>query len=150
MILVADLDGERLDTFVARSADMTRSAVQKLLEAGCPKVAMSDLARDDMFEAVEDAFRYGKLVLAAPTYNADVFPHMKEFIHHLTERNYQNRTIGLVENGTWAPQAAKVMRKMLEGCKDVTILDAQVKLLSALNDESRAQVEQLAEALVKA
>jgi len=121
----------------------------KLREKGV-KVSVADLARDDMAEAVEDAFRYDRLVLAAPTYNAGVFPVMRTFIHHLTERNYQNRTVGLIENGSWAPMAAKTMRGLLEGCKDVTILDAQVKLLSALNDESRAQVEQLAEALVKA
>ena len=121
----------------------------KLREKGV-KVSVTDLARDDMAEAVEDAFRYDRLVLAAPTYNAGVFPVMRTFIHHLTERNYQNRTVGLIENGSWAPMAAKTMRGLLEGCKDVTILDAQVKLLSALNDESRAQVEQLAEALCQA
>ena len=121
----------------------------KLREKGV-KVSVTDLARDDMAEAVEDAFRYDRLVLAAPTYNSGVFPVMRTFIHHLTERNYQNRTVGLIENGSWAPMAAKTMRGLLEGCKDVTILDAQVKLLSALNDESRAQVEQLAEALCQA
>ena len=121
----------------------------KLREKGV-KVSVTDLARDDMAEAVEDAFRYDRLVLAAPTYNAGVFPVMRTFIHHLTERNYQNRTVGLIENGSWAPMAAKTMRGLLEGCKDVTILDVQVKLLSALNDESRAQVEQLAEALCQA
>ena len=130
----------------------TKAAVLLLadkLRAKGVKVSVTDLARDDMAEAVEDAFRYDRLVLAAPTYNAGVFPVMRTFIHHLTERNYQNRTVGLIENGSWAPMAAKTMRGLLEGCKDVTILDAQVKLLSALNDESRAQVEQLAEALTE-
>ena len=130
----------------------TKAAVLLLadkLRAKGVKVSVTDLARDDMAEAVEDAFRYDRLVLAAPTYNAGVFPVMRTFIHHLTERNYQNRTVGLIENGSWAPMAAKTMRGLLEGCKNVTILDAQVKLLSALNDESRAQVEQLAEALTE-
>ena len=129
----------------------TKAAVellaQKLREKGCPKVVVNDLARCDMAEAVEDAFRYGKLVLATTTYNADVFPHMKEFIHHLTERNFQNRTIGLMENGSWAPQAAKVMRRMLEGSKNLTFTDTTVKILSALNADSRDQVEALANEL---
>ena len=117
---------------------------QKLTEKGCPKVVVNDLARCDMAEAVEDAFRYGKLVLATTTYNGDVFPHMKEFIHHLTERNYQNRTVGLMENGSWAPVAAKVMIKMLEGSKNLTFTDTTVKILSALSDDSRAQIDALA------
>ena len=129
----------------------TKAAVdllaEKLREKGCPKVVVNDLARCDMAEAVEDAFRYGKLVLATTTYNADIFPFMKEFIHHLTERNFQGRTIGLMENGSWAPQAAKVMRRMLEGSKNLTFTDTTVKILSALNDESRAQVESLANEL---
>ena len=131
----------------------TKAAVellaQKLQAKGCPKVVLHDLARTDMAEAVEDAFRYGKLVLATTTYNADVFPFMKEFIHHLTERNYQNRTIGLMENGSWAPLAAKVMRSMLEGSKNLTFTDTTVHILSALNDESKAQVEALAQELCK-
>ena len=131
----------------------TKSAVEllakKLEENGCPKVVVNDLARCDMAEAVEDAFRYGKLVLATTTYNADIFPFMKEFIHHLTERNYQNRTIGLMENGSWAPLAAKVMKKMLEGSKNITFTDTTVKILSALNEESRAQIDALAEELCK-
>jgi len=131
----------------------TKAAVellaQKLEEKGCPKVVVNDLARCDMAEAVEDAFRYGKLVLATTTYNADIFPFMKEFIHHLTERNYQNRTIGLMENGSWAPLAAKVMRKMLEGSKNLTFTDTTVKIVSALSDDSRAQIEALAEELCK-
>ncbi len=117
---------------------------QKLTEKGCPKVVVTDLARDDMAEAVEDAFRYGKLVLATTTYNGDIFPFMKEFIHHLTERNYQNRTVGMMENGTWAPTAAKVMTKMLEGSKNLTFTENNVKILSALNEESRTQIEALA------
>ena len=123
--------------------------VQKLQEKGCPKVSVHDLARTDMAEAVEDAFRYGKLVLATTTYNADIFPHMKEFIHHLTERNFQNRTIGLMENGSWAPQAAKVMRGMFEKSKNITFTDTTVKILSALSEDSRAQVEALAEELCR-
>ena len=117
---------------------------EKLTEKGCPKVVLTDLARDDMAEAVEDAFRYGKLVLATPTYNGDVFPFMKTFIHHLTERNYQNRTVGMIENGTWAPTAAKVMTKMLEGSKNITFIQNNVKVMSALSEESRAQIDALA------
>ena len=117
---------------------------QKLIEYGCPKVVVADLARDDMAECVEDAFRYGKLVLATTTYNGDVFPFMKEFIHHLTERNYQNRTVGLMENGTWTPTAAKTMHKMLESSKNLTFTENTVKILSALSDESRAQIDALA------
>ncbi len=120
---------------------------EKLAAKGCPKVVVTDLARDDMAEAVEDAFRYGKLVLASPTYNGDVFPFMKTFIHHLTERNYQNRTVAFMENGSWAPTAAKVMAKMLEGSKNLSFAENTVRILSALNDESRAQVEALAEEL---
>ncbi len=122
---------------------------KKLEEKGCPKVALNDLARCDMAEAVEDAFRYSKLVLATTTYNADIFPFMKEFIHHLTERNYQNRTVGLMENGTWAPMAAKVMKKMLEGGKNITWTENNVKIMSALNADSEAQIEGLAEELCK-
>ena len=130
----------------------TKAAVEllaKRLEEKGQKVTVSDLARCDMAEAVEDAFRYGKLVLATTTYNGDVFPFMKEFIHHLTERNFQNRTVGLMENGTWAPVAAKVMRKMLEGSKNLTFTDTTVKILSALNADSEAQIEALAEELCK-
>ncbi len=118
--------------------------VQKLQEKGCPKVVVHDLARTDMAEAVEDAFRYGKLVLATTTYNADVFPYMKAFIHHLTERNYQNRTVGLLENGSWAPLAAKVMRGMFEKSKNITFTDTTVRVLSALSEDSRAQIEAMA------
>ena len=123
--------------------------VQQLKAKGCPKVEVHDLARCDMAEAVEDAFRYGKLVLATTTYNADIFPFMKEFIHHLTERNFQNRTIALMENGTWAPLAAKVMRGMFESSKNLTFTDTTVRILSALNDESKAQIEALADELCK-
>ena len=122
---------------------------QELERLGCEKVSVTDLARDDMAEAVEDAFRYDRLVLATTTYNGDVFPFMKEFIHHLTERNYQNRTVGLMENGSWAPQAVKVMAKMLEESKDLTILEPKVKIQCALNDASSGQITALAEALCK-
>ena len=131
----------------------TKKAVELLAEKlaahGCPKVTVADLARDDMAEAVEDAFRYGKLVLATTTYNGDVFPFMKEFIHHLTERNYQNRTVAFMENGSWAPVAGKVMAKMLEGSKNLTYTENNVKIFSALSDESRAQIEALAEELCR-
>jgi len=122
---------------------------EKLREKGCPKVAVNDLARCDMAEAVEDAFRYGGLVLATTTYNADIFPFMREFINHLVERGYKNRTIGLIENGSWAPTAAKVMKGMLEGCKNLTFTETTVKIMSALNDESKQQLEKLAEELCK-
>jgi len=123
--------------------------VQKLKEKGAPKVVVHDLARTDMAEAVADAFRYGKLVLATTTYNADIFPHMKEFIHHLTERNFQNRTLALVENGSWAPQAAKVMRGMFEKSKNITFADTTVKILSSLSEESRGQIERLTDELCR-
>ena len=129
----------------------TKAAVELLadkLAAKGAKVVVHDLARTDMAEAVEDAFRYGKLVLATTTYNADIFPFMKEYIHHLTERNYQNRTVALVENGSWAPMAAKVMRGMLEKSKNITFTDTTVKILSALNDESRNQIDALVAELV--
>ena len=129
----------------------TKAAVELLAETlrdrGCPKVAVADLARDDMAEAVEDAFRYSKLILATTTYNGDVFPFMKEFIHHLTERSYQNRTVGMIENGSWAPVANKVMTRMLEGSKNLTYTQNNVKILSALSEESRAQIAALAEEL---
>ena len=131
----------------------TRAAVeqlaQKLREKGCPKVVVNDLARCDMAEAIEDAFRYGKLVLATTTYNADVFPFMHTFIHGLVERGYRNRTIGLIENGSWAPLAAKAMKQMLEPCKNITYTDTTVRILSALNDESREQLESLANELCR-
>ena len=126
----------------------TREAVELLADAlrkrGCPAVAVHDLARGDMAEAVADAFRYNRVVLATTTYNADLFPFMKEFIHHLTERNFQSRTVGLMENGSWAPTAAKGMKSLLEGCKNLTFCENQVKILSALSPESRGQLEALA------
>ena len=119
----------------------------KLKENGCPKVVVCDLARDEMTEAVEDAFRYGKLVLATTTYNADIFPFMKQFIDHLTERNYQNRTIGLIENGSWTPLAIKIMKGMFEKSKNITWLESNVTIKSALNDDSRTQIEAMAKEL---
>ena len=131
----------------------TKKAVEllaeKLRERGCPKVVVTDLARSDMAEAVEDAFRYGKLVLATTTYNAEIFPFMREFINHLTERGFKNRTVGLMENGSWAPMAAKVMKNMLENCKNITWTDTTVRITSALNDISRGQIESLAEELTR-
>ena len=117
---------------------------EKLREKGCPKVAVNDLARCDMAEAVEDAFRYGKLVLATTTYNADIFPFMKEFINHLTERNFRNRKVGFIENGSWAPTASKTMQKMLEGCKDITFADTSVRIMSAVNADNIGQLDALA------
>ena len=126
----------------------TKKAVEilekKLQEKGCPKVAVTDLARDDMAEAVEDAFRYGRIILATTTYNAEIFPFMREFIEHLTERNYNGRKVGFVENGSWAPMAAKVMKTMLEPCKDMTYMDTTVKILSAVTSENEEQINQLA------
>lgn len=131
----------------------TKKAVElladKLTALGCPKVTATDLARDDMAEAVEDAFRYGKLVLATTTYNGDIFPFMKTFIEHLTERGYRNRTIGLIENGSWAPTAAKTMLKMFEGSKNLTFTDTTVTIKSAVNPENEAQIAALAEELCK-
>lgn len=117
---------------------------QMLKNGGCPKVVVCDLAREDMAEAVEDAFRYGKLVLATTTYNGEMFPFMKQFIDHLVEHSYQNRTIGFIENGSWAPTAAKVMKKAFENSKNITFLDTTVTVRSALNDESREQLKALA------
>ena len=131
----------------------TKKAVMKLAELlrakGCPKVVVNDLARSDMAECVEDAFRYSKLVLATTTYNADIFPFMKEFIHHLTERNFSNRTVAFIENGSWAPLAAKVMKGMMEDCKNLTYTENNVKILSALNDESNAQLTALSDELCR-
>ena len=120
---------------------------QKLTEKGCPKVTVTDLARDDMAEAVEDAFRYGKLVLATTTYNGSIFPFMRTFIDHLTERSYQNRTVAFVENGSWAPVAAKTMRKMLENSKNIAFAENTVTVASALSEKSIAQIEALAQEL---
>ncbi len=121
----------------------------KLKEKGCPKVTVYDLARCDMAEAVEDAFRYSKLVLATTTYNAGIFPYMREFINHLTERNFSNRTVAFIENGSWAPLAAKVMKGMLEDCKNITFAENSVKILSALNEDSTAQLNALADELCR-
>ena len=130
----------------------TKKAVELLADEleklGCPKVAVTDLARDDMAEAVEDAFRYGKLVLATTTYNADIFPFMKEFISHLVEKNYQNRTVGFIENGTWAPMAKKVMISMLENSKNINYLENSVTIKSALTDENIASIKAMAKELV--
>lgn len=131
----------------------TRKAVEKLAEMlkakGCPKVVINDLARCDMAEAVEDAFRYSKIVLATTTYNAEIFPFMRTFIEHLTERNFQNRVVGLIENGTWAPLAAKVMKSMFEKSKNLVFTDTTVQIKSALSEESNAQLEALAEELCR-
>ena len=121
---------------------------EKLKAKGCPKVVVCDLAREDMAEAVEDAFRYGKLVLATVTYNGDVFPFMKTFIEHLTERNYQKRTIGLIENGSWAPTAARVMTGMFEKSKEITWLETSVKIMSSLSEENEKELDAMAEELL--
>lgn len=131
----------------------TKEAVEELAERlnqrGCPNVVVADLARCDMAEVVADAFRYSKLVLATTTYNATIFPHMQSFIDHLTARNYQGRTVGMIENGAWAPMAAKVMKKMLETSKNLTYTDTTVTVKCALNDASRAQIDALADELCK-
>ena len=131
----------------------TKAAVEllakKLEEKGCPKVTVTDLARDDMAEAVEDAFRYSKLVLATTTYNGDIFPFMKEYIHHLTERNFQNRFVGFIENGSWAPTAGKIMKKMLENSKNLTFAENTVKIFSAMNEKNIAEMDALVEELCK-
>ena len=123
---------------------------QKLQEKGCPKVAVNDLARCDMAEAVEDAFRYGKIVLATTTYNADVFPFMREFINELTERNFQNRFVGIIENGSWAPMAAKVIKKMLENSKNITFADTVVTVKSAVKQSTTDDIERLADEIINA
>lgn len=131
----------------------TKKAVEilagKLEEKGCPKVIIHDLARDDMAKAVENAFRYGKLVLATTTYNADVFPFMKEYIHHLTERNFQNRTVAFIENGSWSPLAIKVMKEMLSGCKKITYSDNSVTVKSAVKADTIEAIDKLSEELCR-
>lgn len=122
---------------------------EKLLEKGCPKVAIADLAREDMAESVEDGFRYGKLVLATPTYNGTVFPFMEQYINWLTERNYQNRTIGIIENGSWAATAAKCIKKMFENSKNITWTDTTVSIKSSLSPENLNQIDALADELMK-
>ena len=134
-------------------SNYTKAAAEHLAELlqekGEAAVSLFDLARDDMAEAVEDAFRYDRLVLAAPTYNAGVFPFMRDYIQHLTDRNYQNRFVALIENGSWAPTAAKTMRALLENSKDLRFAETQVRLLSALGDDSRQQLALLAEELLR-
>ena len=129
----------------------TKKAVEQLAEKlrakNCPKVVVNDLARCDMAEAVEDAFRYGKIILATTTYNNDIFPFMREFINHLTERNFSNRTVAFVENGSWAPRAMKVMKSMLEGCKNLSYTQNNVHIMSAMNDENKNEIEALADEL---
>ena len=131
----------------------TKKAVEmladKLRANGCPKVVVNDLARCDMAKAVEDAFRYGKLVLATTTYNADIFPFMREFIQHLTERNFQGKTVGFIENGSWSPLAAKVMKEMLEKCKNLTYLSTNVRIKSAVNEDNKAQINDMASELCR-
>lgn len=127
-----------------KAAELLKEELEAL---GCKKTVLTDLARSDMAEAVEDAFRYGKLVLATTTYNGDIFPFMRQFIDGLTERNFKNRTVGFIENGSWAPVAARVMRGMLEKSKDITYTDTLVTVKSALNEESRAAIKQLAKEL---
>ncbi len=131
----------------------TKKAVEYLAESlktkGCPKVVVNDLARCDMAEAVEDAFRYGKIVFATTTYNNDIFPFMREFINHLTERNFQNKTVGIIENGSWAPAAAKVMGAMLEKSKNLNFCENRVKIMSAMDEENKKQLYALAAELAK-
>jgi flavorubredoxin len=127
------------------AVDMLESELKAL---GCPKVVVNDLARSDMAECIEDAFRYGKIVLATTTYNGDIFPFMSHFIHGLLERGYRNRFIGLIENGTWAPQAAKIIKKQFENSKEITFAETTVTVRSALNDSSREQIKALAKELV--
>lgn len=144
-----EVETEGVAIFYTSVYGNTKKAVEileeKLRKSGCPKVAVSDLAREDMAECVEDAFRYGKIILATTTYNAEIFPFMREFINHLTERGYKNRKIGLIENGSWAPLAAKTMKSMFEGCKNIEFYENVVHIKSALNDESTAQLEALAD-----
>lgn len=131
----------------------TKKAVEllakTLCEKGARKVVVNDLARSDMAEVVEDAFRYSKIVLATTTYNNDIFPFMKEFINHLTERNFQNRTVGFIENGSWAPTAIKTMKAMLEKSKELIFLENEVKILSAVSEENKTQITALADELIK-
>lgn len=121
---------------------------EKLEQKGCPKVVLCDLAREDMAESVEDAFRYGKLVLATTTYNMDIFPFMRQFIEHLTERNFQNRTIAIIENGSWAPAAARTIKKLLENSQNITYTETTVTIKSAMTDENKAELDRLADELL--
>ena len=131
------------------TAQAVKLLAEELEKRGCKKVVLNDLARCDMAEAVEDAFRFGKIVLATTTYNGEIFPFMRSFIHALTERNFQNRTVGFIENGSWAPMATRVMYSMLEKCKDLRYAEATVKILSAVNEENCEQIRALAEELCK-
>ena len=144
-------ESEGIAVFYTSVYGNTKRAVEfltdKLKSKGCPKVVVNDLARSDMAECVEDAFRYGKIVLATTTYNADIFPFMKEFILHLTERGFRNKTIGLIENGSWAPLTAKTMKNMLEGCKNLTFAGTTVKILSSMSDDNKKQIDALADEL---
>ncbi len=147
------VESEGIAVFYTSVYGNTKRAAEKLAEAlkrnGCPKVVLNDLAREDMAECVEDAFRYGRIVLATTTYNAEIFPFMRTFIEELTERNFSKRVVGLIENGSWAPQAEKVMKKMLEGCKNLSFAENTVHIKSALNDESNAQIQALADELCR-
>ena len=134
-------------TSVYGNTEKAVKLLERRLSAQGEKVVVTDLARSDMSEAVEDAFRYGKLVLATTTYNGDIFPFMREFIHHLVERNFQNRTVGFMENGSWAPMAARVMRGMLEKCKNLQYVESGVKILSALSEENEKEIYALADEL---
>ena len=148
-----DVETEGVAVFYTSVYGNTTKAVEileeKLKEKGCPKVAVSDLARDDMAECVEDAFRYGRIILATTTYNADVFPFMRTFIETLAEHGWRGRKVGLIENGSWAPTAAKVMKTLLEGCRDTVFTENQVKILSAVTEENIVQLDALAEEILK-
>ena len=147
------VESEGIAVFYTSVYGNTKRAAEKLAEAlkrnGCPKVVLNDLAREDMAECVEDAFRYGRIVLATTTYNAEIFPFMRTFIEELTERNFSKRVVGFIENGSWAPQAEKIMKKMLEGCKNLSFSENTVHIKSALNDESNAQIQALADELCR-
>ena len=131
------------------TADAVKELAKILQEKGAKKVVLTDLARDDMAEAIEDAFRYDKMIVAASSYNFGMFPPMEQFLHHLSGKNYQNRIVGIVENGTWAPTAGKCMKEILETMKNVKICETQVTIRSRLNEESRAKLEELAEEILK-
>lgn len=135
-------------SFHGNTEDAAKKMAEILEKKGCPKVAISDLAREDMAEALEDAFRYGKIVLAAPSYNASVMPFMEDFLHHLQGKNYQKRTIALVENGSWAPSAAKSMRAMLEQMKEITVIEPAVTIRGAFKESDIAALEAAADALL--
>ena len=146
----AETDGVTIayTSVYGHTKEAAEELAKQLQSGGCAEVHLFDLARCDIAAAVADAFRCKHLVLATTTYNSDIFPPMRAFIEHLTERNYQNRTVGLIENGTWAPQAAKIMQRMLEPCKNLTFLETSVRIKSALNEENRAQLQQMADELL--